>query len=1202
LYIRNFYQNDTSLDDLRITVGIKDRQLDSDSGRVSVQLPIPALPTTAAILNGGFTIPILANTAVTDDNNILLNHALSAANTKITYTNVIGGSVETDVFPITSSSDATSLFPHGDIALQDFTLTKKSRTSIVRNFIWDTTTTSVAGVSVTTLSQAADTDTLIYDQDEDTNTSAPGRDVRSSFISRSTPIAVPTNQGTYQATNGGEFIDIQYHLFYKPRSSVGTDTIIVFLEDGKVDPSNAITIPTFGNLNNLSTNLCGPRDPWVLSATTAAKIQEARSPAVGINGRIIPFEATALVDADIIYNTLTLEIPVDTVGIDTSSNLEEPDADTAFSIKYDAVAESGSTVGQTENDPSTMTVSATLTNEQAGETYTYRWNWSHFFELEGDNNFIGMPAGAALHGLGKHVVTFSDAVGLHPEFANVKVTIRPSAGKDPEGTIRPFDPTTFNPLAVTLIENIDRDFVFYDNYDAGVNAVNMSLGAFRAAVKLDTETDPTVAHLIVTPKTNGNGEIVASGDEIAEAIRYYVLNSPFILSTVATNSTFKLFDVYARGSTTDTEPYWISSDASEVNGVVFGGARTADDNAGSSLDIKFKNAADYLNVRESGAPVLTVRILDTVPAHNGSVYIINLSNAYPPILSASTGTINDITYSFVSFATDGVTASSKKAKENNEIFLSVAEDTDADGAVSFVARVKRDNAGTNDTNYMQERTKKIDGVAIGAPSDRSNQFVAYWDVRRVSDPTNATLASNLLGPGNSSLNNWVMTNTVDFVGSGADGNAQSIVYTAVYRAIYNAGIVDIATPVAGYTLAVVNAQAVAGATAAYYGATAANVTAIVNGVLAGGTGAALGGAAVTAAIAVNTARIQLATTAYTTAANGFTAIAGTIAANNAAIAALTSAIENGSDVYRAVFAATLGSEGAGSEIRCHGVASVAANAANRGILDEVAIKDASDTYTAVYNAVYSASLVDLDATAVAVANATIAGNAASLGATAAQVNAIVVQQALLAVATAGATNATAGGLIVTSRAVTKRDRIITAFASAVTSSVPVSAYVLGVANANAITVVQVAGGFMNDGTTGCVTRGGGVFNTVYAGVVATDTELLRPGVAARVAKLATGPFGKVAEDWNDSIPDLAQKFNSGVKGDAGQHDAILASDPSDPTNVDLQHMLFSCRLILPTSAAARDAWNVTFMFRPGVAATVGAPILISNNFIITVLE
>jgi hypothetical protein len=72
--------------------------------------------------------------------------------------------------------------------------------------------------------------------------------------------------------------------------------------------------------------------------------------------------------------------------------------------------------------------------------------------------------------------------------------------------------------------------------------------------------------------------------------------------------------------------------------------------------------------------------------------------------------------------------------------------------------------------------------------------------------------------------------------------------------------------------------------------------------------------------------------------------------------------------------------------------------------------------------------------------------------------------------------------------------------------------------------------------------------------------------------------------------------------DSGQHEATLSSDPDDPTNVDLQHMLFSTRLILPTAVTARDAYFVRFNFRPGVSASAGAQPIMRNEYIITVTE
>jgi len=125
-----------------------------------------------------------------------------------------------------------------------------------------------------------------------------------------------------------------------------------------------------------------------------------------------------------------------------------------------------------------------------------------------------------------------------------------------------------------------------------------------------------------------------------------------------------------------------------------------------------------------------------------------------------------------------------------------------------------------------------------------------------------------------------------------------------------------------------------------------------------------------------------------------------------------------------------------------------------------------------------------------------------------------------------------------------------------------------------------------------------VYNAIYTSIDVANT----PTQARRIALAGCAPFGNIAEDRRNLIPANAQKFNLGNKGNAGQHDAELATDPDDPTNTDLQHMLFSCRLILPTAPAARDSYMVNFRFRPGVMDTVSVPPIMTNSFIITVTE
>lgn len=1163
LNIRNYYHSDVSLDDLRITVGIKGANLDSDSGKVSVALPVPAIGYVAADMAASTNATPVAN-VLDDDGNTLVHAALLTAgnvNTKTTFhalaLGATVGNIVKNVFPSFSTSTVTALFAHGDIAKQDFTITKKSRSPLVRLFQWEDETTVAFGFVP---SQAAATDTIVYDQDSDFTTASGGRDLRSSFISRSGTGA--GNFATYEANSGGEFIDIAYHLYYRPRSSVGTDTITVFIEDGTKDPT--------GNLN-------GPRDSSIVSPTLVGKIAESHSPTVGLDGTIIPYNGS---NKDLIYNTLSLEIPVDTIADSTESFLEEPDALVSFSIVFDAVANAGSTAGQSETDPSTMTVRADLINERAGETYTYRWNWSRFFELAGDNAMIGMPAGAVIHGNGKHQVTFSDATGKHPTFATVKVTIRPNAGKDPEGTLRPFDPSTFNPT-LTYVENVDRDFVFYENYDSGTDALNMSVGGYKAAVKMDLTTDPTQAHVIITPKTNGNGQIIASGGEIAEAIRYYMSNSSKIATLVVSNSSFKLFDVYAKGSTADATPYFTTVRASDANGLVLGNSRTADDNAGPSLDIKFANSDDYLNVRENGSPVLSVTILDTVPSHNGSTFIVNLSNAFPPVLETPGVTISDVLYSFVSLSTDGVTASSKKSKTNTEQFLSVANDTDADGAVTFNMRVKRVNAGTNDTQVMQNSSKVVSGVALGGKSTRENQFVAHWEVARVSDQG----TQKLLAPGNSNLHDWVIAAPVDFVGSGADGNTNSITYDAMYKAVYNA-VISIALAKPNEAIA----QASAAASAAMEGINGANLTLSQAPGEFPGTGNATGSSNATTALTVTRTavitRVQQAIAAARVSNSAVTAQAAAILPVTATSYPAGSAVVGlNSSVFNAVYTAV---DVADTPLISYYLALAGSKAVDNDSLDVTATAERKTTYDAVYSAVNAASLSALSTVAEAQNHATIAASAAAAGCSQDNIDLIV--------ASLPGAGATLAGTTARSAVATRRAALIASVNAAITTAVNAEKPVLTISattvHAAVLAVWPVAG------TSSATGMRSAVYNAIFTSVDTTET----PTVARRIAAAGCAPFGNIAEDGKNLIPANAQKFNLGNKGNAGEHDATLATDPDDPTNTDLQHMLFSCRLILPTAASARDSYMVNFRFRPGVMSNVSLPPIMTNSFIITVQE
>ncbi len=727
LSIRNYFRSDISLEDLRITTSIQNSNLDADSGRVSVALPVPAAPWVFDKSGStGFAAAVVNNSGA----------ALIANPVTLAAPWTLGGNLETNVFHSSASLTETPLFPSGDASKQDFTITKKSRTSFVRDFVWENAIISVGGVDTPVTSQAAQTDVVLFDIDADNTVDLDkGIDYSSSFVTRT------ATEGGYIANDAGEFLDLIYHLYYRPRSSVGTDFINVFIEDGSRDPAG---------------NLEGPRDSVL--PTLAQRIAATRSPSIALDGTILAYDKS---DKDLIYNTLSLQIPVDTVVLDVTGQTEEPDALVSFAIAFD------NSSNTSDNDPSTMNVRADLTNAVAGETYTYRWSWSKYMELDGDNPMIGMPAGAVLHGNGLHELIFTDATGAHPQFTSVKVTVRPSAGLDPEGTLRPFDPSTFNPTqSPVLVENVDRDFVFYQNYDAGNDALSMVGANLKAAVKLDIATDPSEAHLIVTPRTNSAGEMLASGAEIAEAIRYYLLNAPKMISLKSQNPSFALLSVDGKGSQLDDVPFYGAVRAGEAGGKVLGNARTPDDNAGSSLDLRFANSTEYEKVRNTGSPVLSVHILDTVPAHNGSVFIVNLSNAYPPVVDDPIGTISSITYTLMNLSTDGVTTN----PANQEIFLSVANDTDADGAVTFNIRVKRDNGGLNDTENMQHKNTVIDGSPLGALATRENQFVGYWEVRRVSNQ-----AVNVLAPvGSDKTNFWVLGDVVDFVGSGADGDLDGV--------------------------------------------------------------------------------------------------------------------------------------------------------------------------------------------------------------------------------------------------------------------------------------------------------------------------------------------------------------------------------------------------------------------------------------------
>ena len=1093
------------------------------------------------------------------------------------------GTAVLDVFPALTSATATALFPHASVSKQDFTITKKSRTEFIRTFIWET------DASLGLVSQKADTDTIVYEfpgvavayaaagfnQNQD-----KGRDIKESFVTRAGVFAVGPNgssDGSYVPTTAGEFIDIDYHLYYRPRSAVGTDTILVFIEDGTRDPTGYL------------------QDPRDTSLVSTDKVTESRSPSVGLDGTIIPYAGT---DKDLIYNTLSLEIPVDTVIIDGDSALEEPDALTSFSIVFDAVSSSGSTAGQTENDPSTMTVNATLINEQAGETYTYRWNWSRFFDLEGDNAMIGMPDGAVIRGLGNHQVTFSDATGLHPDFSSVKVTIRASQGLDPEGTLRPFDPSTFDPTA-SLVENVDRDYVFLDNYDASTDAVRMNLVGFKAAVKLDLTSDPTEAHMIITPKTNSAGEIIASGAEIAEAVRYYLANAPKITTLQASDASFSLMTVYSKGTTTDAIPYMTTIISSDVDGKVFSG-RTADDNAGSSLELHFENSDDYLNVRDTGSPVLSVTILDTVPEHNGSTFIVNLSNAYPPVINGTIGTISDITYSFVSLSTDGVTASSKKSKANNEIFLSVANDTDADGAVTFISRVKRDNAGTNDTYTMQERSVVVDGSAIGAPSTRANQFVAYWDVRRISNQGTPLLKA----PGNSNINYWVMAENVDFVGSGADGNTNAALYRAYYNRIYNAAIVDTDDPSEAHN------QAKLGATAAINGINMANSALLITAQALLSSTPAAGTTSQTALSTAGTGEFPVQNGAVGTANTTLYRVNNDIIAANSAFSPLagqtTTALMATSTaaITAAVPVATAGGVGLGAALyngilaanqsvaparydRAHFIAKAAVISYDKNGLDDVAKAHKLATYNAVYTAIYNASIADGDTVSQATNQATFGADCAQSGITPANFTLAYNNYIVLFPNTGVPNTSQAAGLA----ALNARIAVI-------------NAKVLANANTAITQTGSAAVPGMAAAVTGAVTAAHGIrhatYNAVYTAYLVNNAGLQFN--ADIVATAACSSLGNVDMDYRNTIPTEAQIFNQGLKGDSGQHDATLASDPDDPTNVDLQHMLFNTRLILPTAVTARDAYFVRFRFRPGVAASDGAQPIMTNEFMITVTE
>lgn len=1159
LNIRNYFQSDVSLDDLRITVGIKDNNLDSDSGKVSVALPIPAV---------GYTIPIPVSTnaapvaGATDDDANILVHPVSATDTLITFNAIaLGatvGNVVKEIFPSISSINTTALFAHGDVAKQNFTITKKSRTPLVKLFQWEDETTVALGFVP---KQQADTDTIVYDQDQDFTTASGGRDLRSSFFSRGGTGA--GNEGTYVANTGGEFLDIEYHLYYRPRSAVGTDTITVFIEDGTKDPTG---------------NLAGPRDPSIASTTVAGKIAESQSPTVGLDGTIIPYNGS---DKNLIYNTLSLEVPVDTVFESEESFLEEPDALVSFSIVFDAVANSGSTAGQSESDPSTMTVNADLINERAGETYTYRWNWSRYFELAGDNAFIGMPAGVTLHGADNHQVTFSDATGLHPQFTTVKVTIRASEGLDPEGTLRPFDPSTFDPT-LTYVENVDRDYVFLDNYDSGIDALNLSAGGFKAAVKMDLTTDPTEAHVIVTPKTNSSGQIIASASEIAEAIRFYLANANKITSLLTADSSFKLMDVYAKGSTTDPTPYWTATEAADINGQVLGNARTADDNAGSSLELNFANSDDYLNVRDAGSPVLSVTILDTVETHNGSTFIVNLSNAFPPVLEDPGVTLSDVLYSFVSLASDGVTASSKKSKTNTEQFLSVADDTDADGAVTFNMRVKRVNAGVNDTELMQAKTVTVDGSLLGGKSTRENQFVAYWDIKRVSDQT----TQRLLAAGNSNVNDWVVHTAVDFVGSGADGNANSITYAAMYKAVYNANIA-----VAGATTAEADAQAKAAATNTINGITGANLTLALAVGEFPGTGNAAGSAAATAALTVTRTAVINRVSNAIQAAHALevpaptTTLAASIVPVTAAgqYAAGSAVVGLKANIFNSVYTAV---DVADTPVVSYRLALAGANAVDNGITDVTADAEMLATYNAVYTPTYVAALAVPATVPQATSIATIAATAAAAGCN--NANLVLIVNSLPGSAAAVGT---AASTALATRLLAVRGLVN----AAITASVNTAKPALGGGQPAAAIAAVLAAWPAGAAATGMRSI---VYNATYTSIDVANT----PTQSTRVANASPSPFGNIAEDSKNLIPSEAQKFNLGSKGNAGEHSATLATDPDDPTNVDLQHMLFSCRLILPTAASARDSYMVNFRFRPGVADTISAPPIMTNSFIITVTE
>lgn len=1152
LKIRNYYHSDISLDDLRITAGIKNANLDADSGKISVALPVPTI---------SYTIPVPLNANVTDENGVLLQHPVTATDTLTAFTNLSGVAVK-NVFHAFTSISNTPLFAHGDTAKQNFTITKHSRREFIENFQWeDETTVSLGFVP----SQAAPTDTVIYDQDQDFTTASGGRGLRSSFISRSGVGA--GNEGTYVANAAGEFIDIEYHLYYRPRSSVGTDVVTVFIEDGTRNPTG---------------NLAGPRDPNIVSIGLASRIAESRSPSVGLDGKIIPFEGSG---KDLIYNTLSLEIPVETVIVSNESVLEEPDALVSFSIQFDAVANSGSTIGQTVVDPSTMTVFADLINTRPGETYTYRWNWSHYLELAGDNAFIGMPAGATIRGTDKHQITFSDATGKHPEFTSIKVTIRASEGRDPEGTLRPFDPASFD-TSLNYEENKDRDFVFLENYDTGTDALNTSLLGLKAACKLDLKTDPSRAHLIVTPKTNSSGEIIASASEIAEAIRYYLLNSTIMNNFLISNPNFKLMDVYAKGSTTDATPYWTKTRSSDLNGQILGNARTADDNAGSSLKIKFANSEDYKNVRDTGSPLLMVTILDTVETHNGSTFIVDMSNAYPPVLEGSSAAITDVQYSFVSLATDGVTASAKKSKTNTEQFLSVANDTDADGAVTFNMRIKRDNVGVNDTDLMQNANSVVDGNQLGGPSTRENQFVAYWEVKKVSDQSK----QKLLAPGNSSLNDWVLASSVDFVGSGADGNTNSITYERMFRDVYTAHMAD----PAGTPENALN-QARLAARYAIAGIHSANQTSTLN-LTPGGTATTAGRVQATATLtnirAAVVARIRAAciaawqqnqpTAGLTQVEVTNRVVTGTAPALYNATSAVTGLKAN---LYNNLYAYCLTQTP--NHLKCHLIALAAANAHDNGLLDTIAIEDKLDAYKAVYNPTYYASLGGGSTVTQAKFHADLAGNAAAGGANNANIVSLITNQAGAGAAAAGV----AAGIALENRRIVVVAKIVSAITTAVNREVPP----LAGQPAGAINQVQTV--IMPVGAP-CTGMRSPIYNLVHDQVDAASTALQ----AGRIAVDATIPFGNIAEDYTNLIPIEAQLFNRSILGDAGLHDATLATDPDDPTNLALQHMLFSCRLILPSAPEARDSYFVTFKFRPGVSPDVGLPPIMSNSFIITVTK